>query len=167
MTNGNREQRVHDERVGGQETRPDPQRANGRGSLATRERSEESGAPRPADERRPDERRPDERRPEERRPEERRPDERGPSADAQPDVLLDVPEVKVDEINLEVEDLRARVSLQSEVLDLLRLNVGADVLLGRVHLEIKGVEAQALLKVRLDHVAQMVERVLTTIDNNP
>jgi hypothetical protein len=45
--------------------------------------------------------------------------------------LLDVPVVKVDEINLDVEQLRARVSLQAEVLDLLRLNVGADVFIGK------------------------------------
>jgi len=85
----------------------------------------------------------------------------------EPDVLLDVPVLKVEEINLEVEDLRARVSLQAEVLDLLKLNVGADVTLGRVGLEIKGVEAQALLKVRLDNVARILDRVLTTIDRNP
>jgi hypothetical protein len=85
----------------------------------------------------------------------------------EPDVLLDVPVVKVDEITLEVEELRARVLLQAEVLDLLKLNVGADVIIGRVGLEIKGVEAQALLKVRLDNVASIVDRVLTTIDRNP
>lgn len=83
------------------------------------------------------------------------------------DVLLDVPVLKVDEIELEVDDLRARVSLQAEVLDLLKLNVGADAELGRVHLNIKGVEAQALLKVRLDNVAAIIERVLKTIDQNP
>lgn len=85
----------------------------------------------------------------------------------EPDVLLDVPVVKVDEINLEVEDLRARVSLQAEVLELLKLNVGADVALGKVQLDIKGVDAQALLKVRLDNVAAIIERVLKTIDQNP
>jgi hypothetical protein len=88
-----------------------------------------------------------------------------PSGD--PDVLLDVPLVKVDEIHLDVENLRARVSLQAEVLDLLRLNVGADVMLGKVELDIKGVEAQALLKVRLDRVAAVIGRVLSTIDRNP
>lgn len=84
-----------------------------------------------------------------------------------PDVYLDVPEVKVDEITLDVQDLRARVSLQAEVLDLLKLNVGADVFLGSVNLTIKGVEAQALLKVRLDNVARIIDRVLQTIDTNP
>ncbi|MYW43568.1 hypothetical protein GT346_09540, partial [Streptomyces sp. SID161] len=89
------------------------------------------------------------------------------AADGAPDVYLDVPVLKVDEIDLDVEDLRAHVSLQAEVLDLLKLNVGADVSLGRVHLGISGVEAQAQLKVRLDNVALIIDRVLTTLDRNP
>jgi hypothetical protein len=84
-----------------------------------------------------------------------------------PDVVVDVRELKVDEIALDVEDLRAHVSLQAEVLDLLKLNVGVDVELSSVHLDIKGVEAQALLKVRLHNVARIVGSVLTTIDRNP
>ena len=89
------------------------------------------------------------------------------SADARPDVLLDVPVLKVEEIHLEVEDLNAQVSLQAEVLNLLKLHVGADVSLGRVSLEIKGVDAVAQLKVRLDQVAAIIGRVMATIDNNP
>ncbi|MGW1614656.1 hypothetical protein ACWCQZ_35475 [Streptomyces sp. NPDC002285] len=89
------------------------------------------------------------------------------AADGDPDVFLDVPILKVDEIDLDVENLRAHVSLQAEVLDLLKLNVGADVTLGRVHLGISGVEAQAQLKVRLHNVAKIIDRVLTTLDRNP
>ncbi|WP_436848271.1 hypothetical protein [Streptomyces flaveolus] len=89
------------------------------------------------------------------------------AAGADPDVFLDVPLLKVDEIDLDVEDLRAHVSLQAEVLDLVKLNVGADVALGRVHLGISGVEAQAQLRVRLDNVASIIHRVLTTLDRNP
>ena len=84
-----------------------------------------------------------------------------------PDVLLDVPVVKVDKIHLELEDLQAHVALKAKVLDLVNLNVGVDVHLGKVKLDIEGVEAQALVKVRLDHVAAIVDRVLTTIDRNP
>ncbi|MGR6916611.1 hypothetical protein ACU635_20395 [[Actinomadura] parvosata] len=92
----------------------------------------------------------------------------GASSEAiDPDVYLDVPVVLVDEITLDVQDLRAKVSLQAEVLDLLLLSVGADVFLGSVNLTIKGVEAQALLKVRLDNVARIIDRVLGTIDANP
>ncbi len=85
----------------------------------------------------------------------------------EPDVLLDVPVVKVDSIHFELDDLDAHVALKAQVLDLVKLNVGVDVHLGKVRLDIKGVEAQALLKVRLDHVAAIVDRVLTTLDRNP
>jgi hypothetical protein len=85
----------------------------------------------------------------------------------EPDVLLDVPELRVDEISLEVENLQAHVALQAEVLELLKLHVGVDAVLGRVQLTIKGVEAKVLLKVHLDNVARILDRVLTTIDNNP
>lgn len=84
-----------------------------------------------------------------------------------PDVLLDIPIVKVDEISLEVDDLRARVSLHAAVGNLVQLNVGADVVIGRVKLEIKGVEAKALLKVRLDEVHGILARTLETVDKNP
>jgi hypothetical protein len=84
-----------------------------------------------------------------------------------PDVLLDVPVVKVDSIHLEVENLEAQVSLQAKVLELLELDVGVEVHLGKLKIDIKGVEAQALLKVRLDHVSAIVDRVMTTLDRNP
>jgi len=74
-----------------------------------------------------------------------------------PDVLLDVPVVKVDRIHLKVEELDAQVSLQAKVLDLVELDVGVDVHLGKLEIEIEGVEAQALVKVRLDHVAAIVD----------
>src|ERR671912_2961339 len=84
-----------------------------------------------------------------------------------PDVLLDVPVIKVDRIDFELNDLRVRANLFAKVLDLVELAVGVDAYLGRVKLVITGVEAQALLKVRLDNVAAILDRVLTTIDRNP
>ena len=92
-----------------------------------------------------------------------------PSADegTLPDVLLDVPTVKVDEITLEVNDLHARVALHAQLANLVNLDVGAQVDLGRVVLTIKGVEAQALLKVRLRNVYAILDRALQTIDAHP
>lgn len=84
-----------------------------------------------------------------------------------PDVFLDVPKVQVDTITLQVENLRAKVSLQVEVLDMVQLSVGADVDLGQVDLRLEGVEAQASLKVHLKNVREIVQEVLRTVDNNP
>ncbi len=85
----------------------------------------------------------------------------------EPDVLLDVSQLKVDEIGLEVEGLEAHVSLSAGVGDLVHLAVGADVTLGKVKLDIKGVEAQALLKVRLEKVLAILDRALATVDRHP
>lgn len=85
----------------------------------------------------------------------------------EPDVLVDIPVVKVDEIHFELDQLEARVSLHAEVLDLVKLSVGVHAELGKVELSINGVEAQALLRARLDHVTAIIDRVLTTLDRNP
>ncbi|MFL5871958.1 MAG: E3 binding domain-containing protein [Solirubrobacterales bacterium] len=85
----------------------------------------------------------------------------------EPDVIVDIPTVKVDEIHFELDDLEARISLHAEVLDLVKLSVGVHAELGKVKLDIKGVEAQALLRARLDHVTAIIDRVLTTLDRNP
>jgi len=82
-------------------------------------------------------------------------------------VLLDVPVLKVEEINLTVEGLRAHVAVLAELADLVKLSVGADVELDKVELEIKGVEAQVLLKVRLEQVRAILDKALSTIGENP
>src|SRR5215213_11219462 len=85
----------------------------------------------------------------------------------EPDVLLDVTELEVDKINLEVDDLRAHVSILAELANLLSLSVGVDARLASVKLEIEGVEAKVLLKVRLKHVRAILEKALDTIAEHP
>ena len=84
-----------------------------------------------------------------------------------PDVVLDVPVLKVDEIDLDVEDLRAQVSLRAELADFVKVNVGVEVQLGKIKLEVQGLEAQALLKVKLEGILRTLDRALNTIDRNP
>jgi pyruvate/2-oxoglutarate dehydrogenase complex dihydrolipoamide acyltransferase (E2) component len=84
-----------------------------------------------------------------------------------PDVLLDVPNLEVEKITLEVDSLRAHISVLAELANLLNLSVGADVQLGRVKLEIDGVRAQARLKVYLDDVRAILEKALDTIGEHP
>lgn len=85
----------------------------------------------------------------------------------EPDVFLDVPSLNVDEIDLEVEDLRVRVSFQAELADLVKINVGLEAELGHVKLELKGVEAQAQLKASLDNVRAIFSEVLGSLEHNP
>jgi hypothetical protein len=90
-----------------------------------------------------------------------------PARHDDPDVVLDVQQLHVDEIDLKLDELKARVALEAHVLDLLRLDVGVEAELRGVGLQIKGVDAQALLKVRLENLTVLVDRVMSTIDRNP
>jgi hypothetical protein len=84
-----------------------------------------------------------------------------------PAFLLDVPVLKVDELDLEVDDLRAHISLRAELASFVKINVGVDLYLDKVKLDIKGLEAQALLKINLDKALGTLDRALESINMNP
>ena len=83
------------------------------------------------------------------------------------DVLLNVEELEVDRIHLTVRDLRAHVSVVAELASLVSLQVGVDARLDEVELEIEGVRAKLLLKVRLDNVRAILKHALDTVAEHP
>jgi hypothetical protein len=83
------------------------------------------------------------------------------------DVLLDVSELEVDRIKLTVKDLRAHISVLAELASLLYLQVGVHARLDEVELEIEGVRAKLLLKVRLDDVRAILKEALQTVAEHP
>jgi hypothetical protein len=83
------------------------------------------------------------------------------------DVYIDAPVVKVDEIKFELDDLRAHLAVLAEAGQFVQVSAGAGVRLGKVELDIQGVETQALLEARLSNVTKLLGRVLTTLDRNP
>ena len=89
------------------------------------------------------------------------------SSGDQPDVLLDVPNLSVEQITLEVSNLNVDIALDARLANLLKLTAGANASIDQVKLDIKGVRAQATLIVRLDNVRAIIERTLQTLDNNP
>lgn len=84
-----------------------------------------------------------------------------------PDVTLDVPKLGLEEAHLKVDNLRARISLQAELADMVKINVGVDAFLETVELDLKGLEAEALLKANLENVREILVRTLESLDNNP
>src|SRR5688572_21719982 len=82
------------------------------------------------------------------------------AAAGNPDVLLEVPNLRVEQILLEVDNLRVHLDLDARVANLVSLKAGVDATIGRVKLEIRGVEAEAYLEVRLDNVARILDRTL-------
>lgn len=83
------------------------------------------------------------------------------------DVVLDVPVLNVEELDLEVEELRAHISARAELVGFLNINVGVDAYVDKVKLRIKGVEAQVQLKVKLERILGSIDRALQAIEKNP
>jgi len=94
-------------------------------------------------------------------------DQEGQPANDAPDLTLDVPSLGVEELNLDVENLRARISLHAELADMVKLSVGVEADVDKVKLEAKGVEAKLLLKAGLDNVRAILGQALDALDNNP
>src|SRR5215208_4107751 len=68
------------------------------------------------------------------------------------DVYVNAPVVKVDEIKFEMDDLRAHLAVLAEAGHFVQISAGVGVRLGKVELDIQGVETQALLETRLESV---------------
>ena len=90
-----------------------------------------------------------------------------PPARQDVDVLLDVSELEVARIALTVRNLRAHVSVLAELASLVNLQIGVDARLDLVELEIEGVKAKVLLKVRLDNVRAILVHALDTVAEHP
>lgn len=83
------------------------------------------------------------------------------------DVILEVPELSVDSIGLTVENVRAKVSLDANAVNLVQISAGVDVGIKKVQLGIVGVYGEVYLYADLDNVARIVDRVVQTLDRNP
>ncbi|KAK4903367.1 hypothetical protein LTR27_000298 [Elasticomyces elasticus] len=83
-----------------------------------------------------------------------------------PDVYLNAA-VHVGTIDLEVDNLTAKINLDAQVLNLLTFNAGVDLSIDRVRLLIENVNAKVLLEARLENLVAMIDDVLNSIDLNP
>ncbi|KAM7197465.1 hypothetical protein V8F20_006610 [Naviculisporaceae sp. PSN 640] len=84
----------------------------------------------------------------------------------EPDVYLNA-SVYVGEINIQVDNITAKVNLDAKVLKLLHFSAGVDASIDRVRLNIQNVSAKVELEARLGNVVRMVDDVLNSIDLNP
>jgi hypothetical protein len=71
-----------------------------------------------------------------------------------PDVYLNA-SVSVGEIDIEVDNITAKVNLQADVLKLLHFSAGVDASIDRVKLTIQNVSAKVELEARLENVVKM------------
>jgi len=94
-------------------------------------------------------------------------DDTGPNADyPEPDVYLNAT-VHVGTIDLQVDNLTAKINLDAQVLNLLSFNAGVDLSIDEVRLLIQNVNAKVLLEARLENLVRMINKTLSSIDLNP
>lgn len=84
----------------------------------------------------------------------------------EPDVFLNAT-VHVDEIDITVANLTAKINLDARVLSLLQFNAGVDLSIDRVSLFIANVTAKVLLEARLENLVTMINDTLNSLDLNP
>ncbi|KAK3953870.1 hypothetical protein QBC32DRAFT_337729 [Pseudoneurospora amorphoporcata] len=83
-----------------------------------------------------------------------------------PDVYLNA-SVSVSLIDIQVDNITAKVNLDAKVLSLLHFSAGVDASIDRVNLRIEDVSAKVELEARLENVVAMVDDVLRSLDSNP
>lgn len=83
-----------------------------------------------------------------------------------PDVFLNA-SVNVGVIDIQVDNLTAKINLDLEILNLLSFNAGVNLEIDAVRLLIQDVKAKVLLEARLENLVKMVNDTLNSIDLNP
>ncbi|MCJ1476851.1 hypothetical protein MMC13_005520 [Lambiella insularis] len=89
------------------------------------------------------------------------------SASTPPDVYLNVPNLSVGRIDLDVDNLQADINLNAQVANLVTINAGVAVSIQNINLTIVDVQAELELIVRLNNLADIVNRVFQSLDLNP
>jgi hypothetical protein len=73
----------------------------------------------------------------------------------------------VKKVNLDVENLQARLDLDTRVANLVRISAGVVATVQKLKVELDDVAAETHLVVRLDRVTEVMSRALATIDQHP
>ncbi len=84
-----------------------------------------------------------------------------------PDVVLDVPNLSVEQIKITVDKLLVELNLDASLANLVELHAGLKVSVDKIDITITGVKAEVHLTVCLDNVKQIITKALQTIDQNP
>lgn len=91
-----------------------------------------------------------------------------PAAPAEgPDVELHVPRAEVQKVSIEVENLQTHLDLDTRVANLVQISAGVVATVGKLKVDLEGVQAETHLVVRLERVAQVLERALAAVDAHP
>jgi hypothetical protein len=89
-----------------------------------------------------------------------------PASD-QPDVVLHVPRANIGKVALDVENLQARLDVETRVANLVQISAGVVATVQKLKVELDQVETEVHLLVRLKRVTDVLEKALDAIDAQP
>ena len=84
-----------------------------------------------------------------------------------PDILVEVPKLNLDSLHLVVDSLDAHLYLNARIANLVQFTARADVTVDSLVLDLAGLNAEALVAVRLDNLTQILTQLLATLQRNP
>jgi hypothetical protein len=83
------------------------------------------------------------------------------------DIKFEVPSLKVGSVNLEVDKLDASISVKAKLSEFINIEIGTNVHLENVKLEVKEVEAETTLTARLNRIESIMLSALETLQHHP
>lgn len=83
------------------------------------------------------------------------------------DLVLDIPRLCIEHLELRVDSLRARVSIDANIAGMVSINAGAGVAIDHVDLTLENVHATLLLAVDLSRLVQVVNETMSFLEANP
>jgi hypothetical protein len=83
------------------------------------------------------------------------------------DVFLNVPKLHVGSLSMDVENLKADMNLNANIGQVIEINAGVQISVRKVNLTLNDLDTQLQLIVRMEHLADIVNRVFNSIDLNP
>lgn len=83
------------------------------------------------------------------------------------DVVLHIPELKVEQIKIKVKNLQANVSQNTRLREMVKMNVGVEAHIDSADIKIDNVRTEAHLKFRLKRAKVVLNKTVQTLKNNP
>jgi len=83
------------------------------------------------------------------------------------DLVVDAPNLELEGVQLEIQNLQAKISLGVHIGNLVNIDLGVDLTGDTLNLELNSLQAEAYVRANLDRIQHIINRTLETIDNNP
>ncbi|GAL84751.1 hypothetical protein MXAN_4926 [Sporocytophaga myxococcoides] len=83
------------------------------------------------------------------------------------DVILEVPSIKAESVNMDAENLKFSISVKAQLSNFSNIEIGTDIHVEKIKLDINSLEAEALFTAKLKKIETIFIKALESIDKNP